>query len=157
MSKRGEAAHGRELDYLRRRQVSGQWGPFLAGLAAELTAMSDAAGAGAFMRATGGRVARLHPLGRLETLEDLEVAINAVLADMDWGWAQLADGGDHIVITHGASPDVLEHDPGRLWPRLMAEVLAGAYSAWLAEQGSPGGHTTCRDANARPLVFEHRA
>ena len=146
-----------ELDYLRRRHVSVQWAPFLTALAGELTAVADDGGTAAFMRATGARVARLNPLGTLETLEDLEERINAALAHMEWGWAQLAAAEDHIVITHGACPNVLEHDTSRAWPPLMAEVLAGAYGAWLADQGSPGGTTVCRDALARPLVFEHRA
>ena len=146
-----------ELDYLRRRHVSPQWAPFLTALAAELTAVADDGGTAAFMRATGSRVARLNPLGTLETLEGLEEQINAALARMEWGWAQLSAAEDHIVITHGACPNVLEHDSGQAWPPLMAEVLAGAYGAWLSDQGSPGATTLCRDPRARPLVFEHRA
>ena len=145
-----------ELAYLQRRHVHSQWGPFLAALAAELSAVADASGTAAFMRATGARVARQHPLGKLETLEELELRINAVLAHMDWGWIQLDDGRDHIVITHGACPNVLANDEAGAWPGLMAEVLAGAYGAWLSEQGSPGRVTACRDPLARPLVFEHR-
>jgi len=144
-----------ELAYLQRRQVHSQWAPFLAALAAELHAVADENGTAAFMRATGARVARQHPLGKLETLEELELRINAVLAHMDWGWTQLDEGGTSIVITHGASPSVLANDPEGVWPGLMAEVLAGAYGAWLSEQGSPGRVTACRDPRARPLVFEH--
>jgi hypothetical protein len=145
-----------ELAYLQRRQVHSQWAPFLAALAAELSAVADEAGTAAFMRATGARVARQHPLGKLETLEELELRINAVLAHMDWGWTQLDDGGTSIIITHGACPNVLANDKQGLWPVMMAEVLAGAYGAWLSEQGSPGRETTCHDPRARPLVFEHR-
>ena len=146
-----------ELDYLRRRLVSAQWASFLAALATELSSVADTGGSVAFMRATGARVARLHPLGPLETLEQLEERINVVLTRMEWGWAQLTAGEDHIVITHGACPNVLEHDADNAWPPLMAEVLGGAYGAWLGDQGSPGTSTVCRDALARPLVFEHRS
>ena len=145
-----------ELAYLQRRQIHAQWAPFLAALATELSAVADEAGAAAFMRATGARVARQHPLGKLETLEELELRINAILDRMDWGWTQLDDGIDHIVITHGACPNVLSDDKDGVWPGLMAEVLAGAYGAWLSEQGSPGRVTACLDPRARPLVFEHR-
>jgi hypothetical protein len=146
-----------ELEFLKRRLVSRQWAPFLAALAAELTAVADSGGTAAFMRATGARIARLHPLGGLETLEELEDQINIALTHMEWGWARLTAAEDHIVITHGACPNVLEHDVDQSWPPLMAEVLGGAYGAWLADQGSPGATTVCRDAMARPLVFEHRA
>lgn len=145
-----------ELAYLQRRQVHSQWAPFLAALAAELSAVADESGSAAFMRATGARVARQHPLGKLETLEELELRINAILAHMNWGWTQLDDGVDRIIITHGASPSILADDKEGVWPGLMAEVLAGAYGAWLSEQGSPGRMTACRDPRARPLVFEHR-
>lgn len=145
-----------ELEYLKRHLVSRQWAPFLASMAAELTAMADSSGTAAFMRATGARIARLHPLDSQETLEELEERINVVLTRMEWGWAQLAAAEDHIVITHWACPNFLEHDTDQSWPPLMAEVLGGAYGAWLADQGSPGATTVCRDAVARPLVFEHR-
>ena len=146
-----------ELEFLRRRLVSRQWAGFLAALAGELTAMADSGGAAAFMRATGARIARQHSLGGLETLEALEEQINIVLTGMEWGWARLTAAEDHIVITHGACPNVLEHDVDQSWPPLMAEVLGGAYGAWLAAQGSPGATTVCRDPMARPLVFEHKA
>jgi hypothetical protein len=146
----------RDLGYLNRRRISPQWSPFLTALSTELEAVADAAGASAFMRAVGLRLARQHPLGKLVTLEELEGHINAALADMDWGWTQLSAADDHILITHGACPNVLEDDTRRLWPPLMAEVLAGAYGAWLVEQGSPGAVTICRDPLASPLVFEHR-
>lgn len=151
-----DARQDQDLDYLSRRHVSPQWAPFLAALAAELSAVGNEAAATAFMRAIGARVARQHPLGKLVMLEDLERHINAALAAMDWGWARLAAGEDHILITHGACPNVLDNDAERAWPPLMAAVLSGAYGAWLAEQGSPGAVTACRDPSARPLVFEHR-
>lgn len=150
------APESRDLDYLSRRHVSPQWAPFLAALATELGGVGNDAAATAFMRAIGARVARQHPLGKLALLEELESHINAALAAMDWGWTRLAAGEDHILITHGACPNVLDNDAGRAWPPLMAAVLSGAYGAWLAEQGSPGAVTVCRDPNARPLVFEHR-
>lgn len=148
--------HARDLAYLNRRRVSPQWAPFLTAMADELAAVSDQGAVQRFLRATGERMARRAALPKLETLEDLEARINAVLADMDWGWAQLTAAADHILITHGACPNVLADDDRRSWPPLMAEVLAGAYGAWFAAQGSPGGVTSCRDPSASPLVFEHR-
>ena len=157
MSETSPRSDDAELEFLKRRLVSRQWAAFLSAMAAELTAIADSGGAAAFMRATGARVARLHPLGGLETLEALEEQINIALTGMDWGWARLAAVEDHIVITHGACPNVLEDDVDQSWPPLMAEVLGGAYGAWLAAQGSPGATTLCRDPMAWPLVFEHKA
>jgi hypothetical protein len=145
-----------ELKYLKRHLVARQWAPFLASMAAELAAHADPHSSASFMRAIGVRVARLLPLGHLNTLEDLEERINVNLSHMAWGWTHLTVAEDHIVIVHGACPNVLEHDTDQSWPPLMAEVLGGAYTAWLAGQGSPGATTICRDATARPLVFEHR-
>ncbi|PVM78473.1 cellulose biosynthesis protein BcsD [Caulobacter radicis] len=146
----------KDLGYLRRRRVSGQWAPFLAALADELAAVADKGAVKRFLCATGERMARRHALPKLETLDELEARLNEILDAMDWGWVQLAVAEDHILITHGACPNVLEDDDERAWPPLMAELLAGAYGAWLAAQGSPGGVTTCRDPLASPLVFEHR-
>ncbi len=157
MKKPPPSPEAQELDHLRRRQVDRQWASFLTAMAQELQSVADPSGSAAFMRATGARVARLHPLAPVATLEALQGELNATLAAMDWGWSQLAAVGDHIVITHGACPSLLEHDADRAWPPLMAEVLAGAYGTWLHEQGSPGSRTTCLDPLARPLVFEHRA
>ncbi len=157
MKKQTSSPEAQELDHLRRRQVDRQWASFLTALAQELQAVADGSGSAAFMRATGARIARLHPLAPVETLEALQDQINVALTRMDWGWSELAAVGDHVVITHGACPNVLEHDDGRAWPPLMAEVLAGVYGAWLHEQGSPGSRTRCLDPLARPLVFEHRA
>lgn len=156
MSTRENDPQSRDLDYLNRRRVSPQWSPFLATMAAELAMVADGAASAAFMQAIGGRLARQRPLSPVETLEELEGQINIVLNDMDWGWTQLSAADDHIIITHGACPNVLEDDVQRLWPPLMAEILAAAYGAWLAEQGSPAAITTCRDPLASPLVFEHR-
>lgn len=149
-------AQARDLDYLNRRRVSPQWSPFLAALAGELTAVADHTAARRFLRATGERMARRFALPTVETLDELEAQLNAVLGGMDWGWTRLSAADDHILITHGACPNALDDDDRRAWPPLMAEILAGAYGAWLAAQGSPGGVTTCRDPSASPLVFEHR-
>jgi hypothetical protein len=156
MSLRDNDPRSRDLGYLNRRRVSSQWSAFLAALSAELAVVADDAGAAAFMRAIGLRLARQHPVGKVVTLEELEGHLNTVLAGMDWGWTQLSAEDDHILITHGACPNVLEDDTRRMWPPLMAEILAGAYGAWLLEQGSPGAVTQCRDPLAAPLVFEHR-
>lgn len=147
----------RDLAYLKRDRVSLQWARYLAAFAAECAAVPDAAGVHAFLRSVGARLAASHPVEKVETLEALEARINLVLEAMDWGWTRLAAANDHVVITHGACPNVLEDDDKREWPPLMAQVLAGAYGAWLAAQGSPGGDTLCRDPLASPLVFEHRA
>lgn len=144
-------------DYLSRQRVSRQWSAYLAAFAAECMAAPDNGAVLAFVRSVGARLARQHPVGKVDTLEALEAQINAVLADMDWGWTRLSASGDHVVITHGACPNVLKDDDQQAWPPLMAEVLAGAYAAWMASQGSPGAHTVCRDPLASPLVFEHRA
>lgn len=146
----------RDLGYLNRKRVSSQWSPFLAALAEELAAVPDQTAASRFLRAAGARMARQFALPKLETLTELEERLNLVLDGMDWGWMQLSVVDDHILITHGACPNVLDDDVRRVWPPLMAEVLAGAYGAWLAAQGSPGGVTTCVDPTASPLVFEHR-
>lgn len=114
-----------------------QWRSFLASLATELFAYADPKDIRLFMRNTGAQMARLNPLPELETLNELQTAINFTWDKMDWGWVRLASIANHIAIIHGASPSFLQDDHDGNWERCMISVLEGCYSEWLLGLGSP--------------------
>ena len=77
-------------------------------------------------------MARLLPLRRCESLEELEEDINSVLEGIDWGWMRLREADAFIEITHGAYPLVPQDENRRSW---MVPILEGLYGGWLGEQG----------------------
>jgi hypothetical protein len=119
------------LTYYLRQHCSRQWVHFLAAMVAEFENRVDAAEADQFLEVLGVRMARMMPLRQCESLEELEDDINAILEDIDWGWAQLSEGDHFIEIAHGAYPVVPQTEGRRSW---IAPVLEGLYSEWLGAQ-----------------------
>lgn len=85
-----------------------------------------------FLETLGARMARSFPLRQCESLEDLENDINAVLEDIDWGWARVIESEHFIEIVHGAYPVIPQDEDRRSW---LGPVLEGLYTEWLGEQG----------------------
>ena len=106
----------------------------LGALAQELGSRLDAEGARTLMRRLGASMARRAALPALELLPDLESAMNAVWAGMNWGWVELNDTGDALRIVHHCAPiDAAFGSEGRAW---SPAVLEGAYEQWLRAAGA---------------------
>jgi len=120
------------LHYYARQQCSRQWVHFMAAMFSEFEDRTTCAEADQFLEALGAKMARLLPLKRCESLEDLEEDINSVLEGIDWGWMRLREAEAFIEITHGAYPLVPQDDSRRSW---MVPILEGLYGGWLGEQG----------------------
>jgi hypothetical protein len=120
------------LQYYARQQCSRQWVHFMAAMFAEFEERVDATEANQFLEALGAKMARLLPLRRCESLEELEEDINSVLEGIDWGWMRLSEAASFIEITHGAYPLVPQNDNRRCW---VIPILEGLYGGWLGEQG----------------------
>jgi hypothetical protein len=120
------------LNYYARQQCSRQWVHFMAAMFAEFEERVDATEADQFLMALGAKMARLLPLRRCESLEELEEDINSVLEGIDWGWMRLREADNFIEITHGAYPVIPQDESRRSW---MVPVLEGLYGGWLGEQG----------------------
>ena len=90
--------------YLEDVQCSRQWQAVLALLADELQSQTDADELRAVMKRIGARLVAEWPAFGCDSLEELQGAVNAIWRDMNWGWVEMQDNGDHINLTHYASP-----------------------------------------------------
>ena len=104
----------------------------MAAMFSEFEERVDPGEADQFLEVLGLKMARLLPLRRCASLEELEEDINSVLEGIDWGWMRIREAGNFIEITHGAYPLVPQDENRRSW---MVPILEGLYTGWLAEQG----------------------
>ena len=79
------------LHYYARQQCSRQWVHFMAAMFAEFEERVDPAEADQFLEAIGLKMARLLPLRKCASLEELEDDINSVLEGIDWGWMRIRE------------------------------------------------------------------
>lgn len=79
------------LHYYARQQCSRQWVHFMAAMFSEFEERVTSAEANQFLEALGAKMARLLPLRRCESLQELEEDINSVLEGIDWGWMRLRE------------------------------------------------------------------
>ncbi|MDP1617994.1 cellulose biosynthesis protein BcsD [Phenylobacterium sp.] len=140
--------------YLAARRCSAQWRAFLAALAVELHVGTEREEVLAFLRAVGRRMAGRLPLTPKDTLPELEVAMNEVWGQVDWGWTRLRPIDDGIAIIHGAYPTAFETE-GVMWSAGAAAVLEGVYAAWFEAQGSPLTTLKRMSESTMPLEFLH--
>ena len=144
------------LQYYARQQCSRQWVQFIAALFAEFEERVAPAEADQFLEALGASMARLLPLRRCESLEELQDDINSVLEGIDWGWMRIGESGNYIEITHGAYPVVPQDETRRSW---LVPILEGLYTGWLGEQGGDPSFAarlvSPPRANGAPLSFHY--
>jgi len=144
------------LRYYARQQCSRQWVHFLAAMFAEFEERVDLLEADQFLESLGARMARLLPLRRCDSLEDLQDDINNVLEGIDWGWMRIGESDTFIEITHGAYPEVPQDENRRSW---LMPILEGLYSGWMGEQGGDPSLTARLSGSVRgngaPVVFHY--
>jgi hypothetical protein len=144
------------LNYYARQHCSRQWVYFLAAMFAEFEERVDPAEADQFLETLGARMARSFPLRQCESLEDLEADINAILEDIDWGWARVIEGDHFIEIVHGAYPVIPQDPERRSW---LAAIFEGLYTEWLGEQGGDASLTARlgdpRTPVGSPMLFRY--
>ena len=121
------------LQGYRERACSRQWQGFLQAMAAEFDQALPEAESARLMARIGRRFADAHALPAVATLEALQVSVNAIWADCDWGWAVFEERSDHLCIAHAGSPlGVAVGGVG--WHHAFLE---GAYCHWLRGVGMP--------------------
>ena len=130
-------APGLSLAYHAGRHASIQWRAFVAALARTLYDNAEDSDADAFLREVGTNMARALPLPQVATLEELEAAMNAKWADLDWGWVRLREGAGDVGIVHGATPTSFPEDTSGSWVRASVPLLEGLYAEWFAAQQGP--------------------
>lgn len=120
--------------HLSQRLCSRQWQDALSALAAELANDLTPNHLRAVMRRTGERFARQRALPGTPSLEGLQTAINAIWADLDWGWVEIGESGDHLALTHWCAP--LRAGFGADSLGWTTGFLEGAYEQWMRQLGA---------------------
>ncbi|ACS87645.1 cellulose biosynthesis protein BcsD [Musicola paradisiaca] len=88
-----------------------------------------------FLSQMGAQLAERYPLPIVETVAELEQAINSVLAEFHWGCVDLRPYDNRLEILHIALPAAGQSSSGNRWRLAMGAVLQGMYSRWLRLQG----------------------
>src|SRR5258708_38524579 len=87
------------LHYYARQQCSRQWVHFMAAMFSEFEDRVPQAEADQFLEALGAKMARLLPLRRCESLQELPEDINSDLEGIDLGWVGRREADTFIEIT----------------------------------------------------------
>ncbi len=92
--------------YFRSQQVSLQWSPILFSLAHELEGIAQAADLRLLFKKVGAGFAASvsEQFVDIETLPELNDALNDLWARTQWGWVQLQEAPDCIEIAHQFAP-----------------------------------------------------
>lgn len=92
--------------YFRNQQVSLQWLPVLRALAVEMPAFADPARLRQLFFNIGRRMAgdAAAHFEQVQTIDDLEQALNDFWTPLNWGWVELSEIEDGIDIAHQAAP-----------------------------------------------------
>lgn len=142
------------LQHLALERIPAQWAAFLSLLGAELSAELPADELRQFLVRLGEAFARERPLPPCDDIPALEAAINSVWAGMQWGYASVADAGQHMTVTHRACPlpAAMQIDTD-----IAGGFLQGVYDVWLHAAGAPAELGLSQlSANGVPMcmVFE---
>ena len=128
----------RNVDYKIHRDTSKQWRRLLAAMAQEMTSGEPYDACHAFSHRAGMRYAEQSLLPDCNSLEELEAAINARWKLMDWGWINLVDQGNSLLIVHHSANNgqLLADAFGEDGDGWVPGFLAGVYQQWLAGVGA---------------------
>ncbi|GAA5235281.1 cellulose biosynthesis protein BcsD [Verticiella sediminum] len=121
-------------EYLAQRQGSRQWRFFLSALAEEFATQLREPDLRAMMQRIGTRFASAHPLPAARTIADASQAMSACWDAQGWGWVDLEEHADHLLIRHYCSP--LRAAFGQEHLHWTPAFLEGAYQQWFQALGS---------------------
>jgi hypothetical protein len=122
------------LSYHAERQCSAQWRGFLQALSAEFEGQLEQADLRGIMSRVGERFAKSAALGDCQTLDDLELEVNRVWFNRDWGWVKITEAPTHLAIHHHCAPLAAAFGDGALnW---APAFLEGAYQEWFSGLGA---------------------
>lgn len=115
-------------------QPAVDWRMFLRALAEEVDSLAGSGERDDMLRGVGRRMARLHPLPMVQTLDALEMEVNDALDGLGWGEAHLRlDESDRTLeVVHAGLPRIGSlGSPAGQW---LSAVLEGLYDGWFAQQ-----------------------
>ncbi len=119
--------------YYEEQQCSMQWKYFLRAFSAEFASKGDVKDLRAFMYQLGRTMAAGFDVSDGSSLQALEACMNQVWASMNWGWVELVEEADALVVAHHAAPlkvafgaDAMDWTPA---------LLEGIYAQWFEALG----------------------
>ena len=115
-------------------QPAVDWRMFLRALAEEVDSLAGSGERDDMLRGVGRRMARLHPLPTVQTLDALEMEVNDALDGLGWGEAQLRlnETERTLEVVHAGLPRIGSlGSPAGQW---LSAVLEGLYDGWFAQQ-----------------------
>ena len=117
-----------------RSQPAVEWRMFLRALAEEVDSLAGESERDDMLRGVGRRMARLHPLPAVQTLDALEMELNDALDGLGWGEVHLRlnESERTLEIVHTGLPRIGSlGSPAGQW---LSAVLEGLYDGWFAQQ-----------------------
>lgn len=143
------------LDYAVSSSHSRQWDLFLNTFAREFSREASPDELRGLMRRLGASMAASLPLDAGDSIPGFEAAANRHWATMRWGWCQLSELSDGLLIEHYAAPLAVAFGESALsW---SPALLEGIYTEWLKALGSPASLSLAPygevDATGRVLRF----
>ncbi|MFZ6723758.1 cellulose biosynthesis protein BcsD [Undibacterium sp. Ji49W] len=119
--------------YYEEHQCSNQWRAFLAAFAAEFASKGEPKDLRVFMHQLGRTMASGFNVADGSSLQALEACMNRVWSEMNWGWVQLVEEADALVVAHHASPlKVAFGEEALNW---SPALLEGMYAQWFETLG----------------------
>lgn len=143
--------------YIETQQNSREWQLFLHAFAQEFSEKGDVRDLRALMHQLGRRMALLAPVEDGSSLQALENAVNRVWSEMNWGWAELQEQADALLIMHYVAP--LRHAFGEAAIGWTPALLEGMYAQWLEKLGMDKSLQLVQrspEDHGRMLTFELR-
>lgn len=122
-----------ELEFLLNDRISVQWLSFLRAFSAEMQSQLTSEEYRELLRGIGKRFGDLTPMGTLDTIEELESALNVHWSALHWGYVKLSDSGVQLSIEHHFSP-LVQALGGDV--RVAGGFLEGVYEQWFRSAGA---------------------
>lgn len=121
------------LNYHESQQCSVQWRAFLAAFSAEFASKGEPRDLRAFMYQLGHGMGASFAVTDGSSLPALESCMNRIWAELNWGWVQLIEEPDSLVVAHHASP--LKAAFGASALEWTPALLEGIYAQWFETLG----------------------
>ena len=121
------------IRYYEEQQCSNQWRAFLSAFSSEFASKGETKDLRAFMHQLGRTMARGFDVSDGSSLQALETCMNNVWSQMNWGWVELLEEADALVVAHHAAPIKVAFGEQALgW---TPALLEGMYAQWFEGLG----------------------
>ncbi|MCH8622858.1 cellulose biosynthesis protein BcsD [Undibacterium sp. TS12] len=121
------------IHYYEEQQCSVQWRSFLGAFSAEFASKGEEKDLRAFMHQLGRTMSKGYDVTDGSSLQALEACMNRVWSAMNWGWVELVEEADALVVAHHAAPLKVAFGPDALnW---SPALLEGVYAQWFEGLG----------------------